>query len=509
MRFNRFIWDIYIQSQRGQKAVERFSHLTDDFIEPWCRILDISINEEFKDQYPSENISFDLPKLIRDMLSGSKFKNLEEATRYYQDVLVQEGIALETPDKKGKWNVVTTLGEYPEDWYDYVAGISLGLYLAQPDFFLPYNFRSKFNQLEEIHQIFNIPLPPIPGKYKKEERSFYYLSINQAWQEFRNLHELSSAEMCAFLYDFAIQFTTLMDASDLPDPSKVWLVTGGSWDFETVENATHDTVSYWGGNSAVRRGDILMMYIVSPHKYIHSIWRACSDGFIDPFFHYHSSIWISGRIKTQPVYFKELKQHLLLSQKPAVKGHFQGASGKTPFTVEEYEAILEIMENKGQDLSVLPKIPWSKELLQVDLQDERDVEVHLIEPFLKRLGYNQSDWIRQMPVRMGRGERNYPDYVIGAKEKRGEESAKMVLESKYQLSAHREFIDSFYQTKSYALRLQSKIMIMAAKEGVWVFPQTEGTFELKKVTHKTWSELNHPDGFHTVLSLIGRGNVLD
>lgn len=458
MRFNRFVWDIYIQSQRGQKAVERFSHLTDDFIEPWCRILDISINEEFKDQYPSENISFDLPKVIRDMLSGSKFKNLEEATRYYQDVLVQEGIALETPDKKGKWNVVTTLGEYPEDWYDYVAGISLGLYLAQPDFFLPYNFRSKFNQLEEIHQTFNIPLPPVPGKHKKEERCLYYLLINRAWQEFRNLH---------------------------------------------------DTVSYWGGNSAVRRGDILMMYIVSPHKYIHSIWRACSDGFIDPFFHYHSSIWISGRIKTQPVYFKELKQHLLLSQKPAVKGHFQGPSGKTPFTVEEYEAILEIMENKGQDLSVLPKIPWSKELPQVDLQDERDVEVHLIEPFLKRLGYNESDWIRQMPVRMGRGERNYPDYVLGAKEKRGEESAKMVLESKYQLSAHREFIDSFYQTKSYALRLQSKIMIMAAKEGVWVFPQTEGTFELKKVTHKTWSELNHPDGFHTVLSLIGRGNVLD
>ena len=136
------------------------------------------------------------------------------------------------------------------------------------------------------------------------------------------------------------------------------------------------------------------MYIVSPHKYIHSIWRACSDGFIDPFFHYHSSIWISGRIKTQSVYFKELKQHPLLSQKPAVKGHFQGPNGKTPFTAEEYEVILEIMKNKGQDLSVLPKIPWSKELPQVDLQDERDVELHLIEPFLKRLGYNESDWIR-------------------------------------------------------------------------------------------------------------------
>lgn len=113
-----------------------------------------------------------------------------------------------------------------------------------------------------------------------------------------------------------------------------------------------------------------------------------------------------------------------------------------------------------------------------------------------------------MPVRMGRGERNYPDYVFGPKTKRGEESAKMVLESKYQLSAHGEFIDSFYQTKSYALRLQSRVMVMAAKEGVWVFPQTQGGFELKKAIHKTWAELSHPDAFHDVLNLIGRGKIL-
>lgn len=508
MRFNRFIWDIYVQSRRGQKAVEQFSHLTDDFIAPWRRTYDIYVSEEFKDQYPSEKISFDLPKLVKDTVSSSKFKSLEEATRYYKDVLVQEGIAFEAPDKTGKMDVVFTFGAYTEDWCDYVAAVSLGLYLAQPGFFLPYNFRCKFNQLEEIHREFNIPLPPVPGKHQKEARGLYYLSISQAWQEFRNLHGLLPAEMCAFLYDFAPQFTTPMDASDLPSPSKVWLATGGSWDFETVEGATQDTVSSWGGNPAVRRGDILMMYVVSPHKYIHSIWRACSDGFIDPFFHYHGTIMICGCVKTPPVYFKELKQHPLLGQKPAVKSHFQGPSSKAPFTVQEYEAVLEIMKNKGQDLSVLPRIPWGDELPNVDLQNERDVEVQLIEPFLKRLGYREADWIRQMPIRMGRGERNYPDYVFGAKAKRGEESAKMVLESKYHLSAHREFIDSFYQAKSYALCLQSRIMVMAAKEGVWVFLRTEGGFELKKAIHKTWAELNHPDGFHAMLSLIGRGTIL-
>lgn len=191
----------------------------------------------------------------------------------------------------------------------------------------------------------------------------------------------------------------------------------------------------------------------------------------------------------------------------AVKASFQGPSSKTPFTVEEYEAVLEIMKSKGQNLSILPRIPSSNCVPSVDLLNERDVEVRLIEPFLKRLGYKESDWKRQMPVRMGRGERNYPDYAFGAKTKRGEESAKMILESKYQLSAEREFADAFYQTKSYALRLQSKIMAMGAREGIWVFPPHNGQFEIKKFVHRGWGELNHADAFHDVLCLIGKDVV--
>jgi hypothetical protein len=219
-------------------------------------------------------------------------------------------------------------------------------------------------------------------------------------------------------------------------------------------------------------------------------------------------VWICGKISTVPVTFSELKQHPLLSQKGAVRAHFQGPSSRTPFTVEEYEAILAIMKSKGQDLSVLPRIPLSDYQPPGDLLNERDVEVHLIEPFLKRLGYDEADWVRQMPVKMGRGERNYPDYALGAKTKRGEESARMVLESKYQLSAQREFVDAFYQVKSYALRLQCEVMAMAAKEGVWIFPSEKGAFSVRKVINKTWDELAHPDDFHEVLTQIGRDVVL-
>jgi hypothetical protein len=71
-----------------------------------------------------------------------------------------------------------------------------------------------------------------------------------------------------------------------------------------------------------------------------------------------------------------------------------------------------------------------------------------------------------MPVKMGRGERNYPDYCFGANPVRGEETAKMILESKYEIKTQKELLDAYFQTKSYAMRLQVEKFAIAAREGI-------------------------------------------
>jgi hypothetical protein len=274
-----------MQSERGKNAIERFSHLTSEFIDEWCRTIDFEFFDDFKEQFQVPNVSIDVPKLFRDSISRMKFKDFEEASNHYTGTMIEEGIPFEMADKNGKKEEVAGFPfEEEGEWYDYVAAISLGLYQGQPDYFLPYNFRTKFNQVEEIHATFDIPLQPVPGKSDKSGRCRYYAAINEVWQEFRLRHGLSPIEMCAFLYDFASEFITPMEAADLPSPSKVWLITGGSWDIETSDNATSDTVTRWSGNTAIRRGDILMLYLVSPRKSIDSIWRACTDVLI------HSSI---------------------------------------------------------------------------------------------------------------------------------------------------------------------------------------------------------------------------
>lgn len=165
------------------------------------------------------------------------------------------------------------------------------------------------------------------------------------------------------------------------------------------------------------------------------------------------------------------------------------------------------MMEKGQDISILPAIPKSNYLPQVDLLNERDVEIQLIEPLLQRLGYGNSDWIKQMPLKMGSGERYYPDYAIGANVKRGEESAKFLIESKFKLSSQKDFKDAFFQAKSYALRLQSKVFALASIEGICIFGLERGSFSIHQFIQKTWGELNHPDEFYKILQLIGKTAV--
>ena len=507
MEFNKFIWELYVQSERGKNALEKYSHLTPESVEQDLRIYNWKFCPYYAEKFDVDEIEIDISKLIFDTFSRFQISNLEFANNQYVSTLLYSVINYNMANKYGNLETAFSFPNNSTDLYDFVAAISLGLYSAHPEYFSFYDFQCKFSQLEEIHAVFNIPLPPIPGKNSKDERGLYYLVINKVWQEFRQLHGLSHVEFLAFLYDFAPQFITPLDATDLPSPSKVWVITGGSWDFEFVENATSDTVSRWGGNPNIRRGDILMMYCVSPQKFIHSIWRACSNGFVDPFFHYHGTVWICSKIEIEPVLFSELKEHPLLSQKPAIRGSFQGPSGKAAFTVEEYEAIIEITSRKGFDTSVIPRLPFSKFSFPAEINLERDVEIHLIEPLLKRLGYKETDWVRQMPVKMGRGERNYPDYAIGATSKRGEESAKFLLESKFQLSSTKDFTDAFYQAKSYALRLQSKVMALAAIEGIWVFPLLNGNFSIKNYVQKSWSELNHPDEYHKILQLIGKESI--
>ena len=315
--------------------------------------------------------------------------------------------------------------------------------------------------------------------------------------------------MCAFLYDFAPNFISDSTGSELPKPTKAWIIKGGindNDDYKNVREGGFHYTSHWQGYIDTRRGDIFVMYFLAPQKKIHFIARAMSDGFIDPYFFYHSTIWMQNPIPVSPIEFKELKAHLILGNNPGIKASMQGPSG-VPLTSQEYDAILEMIRDKGGDITNLPRLAKIDLPTDIEVLDEKDVEERLIEPFLLRLGYTASDWRRQVPVRMGRGERNYPDYIIGLKETKDHQSAKLILEAKYRITNQKQLREAFLQSNSYAYRLQSTISIVAAQEGIWICTLEKSRFDIEKNINKTWGELTTTDHFNEVKLLIGKGEI--
>lgn len=492
MRFNKYIWNLYKDSERSRTELNKWTPLDYFPNEKFALNAKESTIDNFKtgqlEKYIFEN------KVNYYQLRHDYFKNVYDFSKENIQELflnwIKNGITTH--------NFVIFPSNKPEYWIHQIKGISSLLYNLYPDYFFPYIFDCEFNKLEKICTEFEIPLPEIPRKKDYLKRALYYLDLCNAFQEFRKMFDLSPAEFCAFLYDFAAKNLLEIDDIEIPTPSKVWFVGGNKDNFKYLDSATEKSIDSWQCNIDTQRGDIIVMYCLSPRSYIHSIWRAQSDGFNDPFFHFYNVAYISQPIiLDQNISQRDLSNNLIWSSNPLIKKNLQGINGY-PIKYNEYLELLNMLEKKGQNISMLPIIKPTTRLDTDILLDERDVEINLIEPFFKIIGYSPKDWIRQMPVRMGRGERNYPDYCFGANEKRGEESAKMIVESKFEIKTKKQLLETYYQTKSYALRLQSEIFIIASKEGIWIFKQKDGIYNFETNDSFNWIELENPDSIFEI-----------
>lgn len=493
MEFNRFLWSLYRDSQEGRAAIERDIY---EFIKPDALSSGMSAFANLRQQ-------------INAYAAERAMKSLDEAQKLFTDI-ADENVSLSFVDDEGESFRMDFAGgkenpEYYSDVFSNIDGLSAGLHDAHPEFFTPYFFSRCFDKFQQICHFFGIVIHEIPGKLQKRERALYYLGVNRALYDFRKSHELSPQELNAFLYDFAPKNIATKESNEIPPPSRIWFVIGGvrNDDFEYLDSIDKSSTNYWQGNLETRRGDIILMWCASPRSYLHSIWRALDEGFNDPYFHFYSMIRVGAPIKITPIPFLEFSKHPLLGAMPAVRAHFQGTSGKA-FSVDGYVAICELLQQRGFDTSLLPSPPAVEEFSAAGLENERDVELKLLEPLLRNLGFAEADWIRQFPVRMGRGERNYPDYVLGGDPLHGEESALAVIECKFDINTSKELKETFIQAKSYVLRLQAKVLVLAARRGLWVFQERSDGFSIDHFTFKTWSELSHPDVLHEVSLVIGK-----
>ena len=177
-------------------------------------------------------------------------------------------------------------------------------------------------------------------------------------------------------------------------------------------------------------------------------------------------------------------------------------------TVQEYDAICAIAEKKGFDISRLPDAPEPIKLPAVETQNEREVEIKLLEPLLARLGFEEGEWERQVALKFGRSERGIPDYALLPERSRNGVSAKALIEAKFNILSEKERNEAFDQARSYAKQLSVSRMGIVARQGIWIYLTSDGKFDRDLGEAFTWPDLEEPERFARLLDLIGKDSLL-
>lgn len=475
MQFTRFVFDNYLQTDEGREALQFFKsfpkYVTEGdpnntikrFVD---NLLLIPLANEwyhFDQAFPQEVMYNDFEEFSEDVINRIR-QTLVEDGGTFRDIL--------------------------ED----IPNFSVSLYAESQQFAFPYLYPVHFFRIQEICDILGILLPPLPAKTRYEDKCLFYLKLCKVFYEFRCQFQLSPDEFCVLLYCFAQHFLSNPLCDELPTPLKSYIVGANSGiDEEYLRTISPMSVRYWQGNIETKLGDIILMYELSPKSQIGSVWRAITPGYDDPFRYYSGVIWIAHPTSIPPITLNELRENPVWSQKGLVKANMQGVAGR-PCSQEEYTALLDILRHKNFDISLLPTLTNGAPNIDILLLNERDVEIYLLEPFLKRLGLNERDWIRQMPLRMGRGIRYYPDYVIHADTERGNEKGAIVCEAKFRIPNNKQLKEDFFQAKSYARRLDCLGLILASCEGVWL-SLAQDDYNFEKLLFLGWGELVNPDIF--------------
>jgi hypothetical protein len=191
---------------------------------------------------------------------------------------------------------------------------------------------------------------------------------------------------------------------------------------------------------------------------------------------------------------------------PLVKGSMQGINGRV-ITKPYYDCLLALLQGKGVDTSALPQLE-EVEIEDVDLRNERDVEQHLLEPLLAELGFQPSDWIRQMKLRVGRSEKAIPDYVLLPAERREDHAprAAWVWEAKFSIRSHQQLRKDFEQAASYARLVSALGVSLLSREGLWLSLRQDD-YVLAKAKHWSMAQIRTPDNIADIRAISGRHKV--
>lgn len=308
---------------------------------------------------------------------------------------------------------------------------------------------------------------------------------------------LSTYELYAFLYDFAPKYVGGTDSyliKDLPAPASAYFIGADQNDRFLAQNKNGVTI--WQCNPDTRAGDMIVMYLRTPVSAVNSIWRACSLGFVDPFFFYYRCVFISNPVEIKPFTLNEIRKDRIFKELPIVRKNMQGINGVELYP-SVYNHLVEISKAK------VPALEYSGTKTDSEYVNEKAVETMLIKPLIQKLGYRENEYKQQMYVEIGNHNKALiPDFVLLPDERRGFASGFAIIEAKRSIKSEKALKEVMVQARSYAKILTAKYCAVASMEKIWIAQRKDGYEQL--IFQASWEMLNNADTFYDLSKILGR-----
>lgn len=511
-------WDIYKQSAEGQRLLKLFSFEGDELetvrdIYEYVGQTDNMINpEEESLRYEWFTSNLMLQGIIPD---GDITKdNYEKIVRSF------ELRAIYTDNEECQF-----LGDRERDLVlaahkirekcTFMHILSLFLY-TQDDDFIPILYQHHFFLIKNFAEQIGLELPEIPRARDYFEYLMYYYDICMAAKQFREEHNMTPEEFCTCLYGFAPnQEEDTVKDSKLPQPINVWFTGASKHDYRELLSKDITKNVVWACNERTRRGDIVVVYCLSPYSMIHSIWRAESGGFFNPFDHYHCRTTLTQCVKLdKPIGFNQFVSDSYFSQLPIVSKNLQGING-VELSATSYMELLRLIRDNGESTDKFPKlfIPQNWEPIVLDKgQPEKSVEEKIvIKKLLPLLDYEVGDWDRQLSQKAGRKEKAIPDFVFFKRGEKHAENAPFVLEVKADMKGEREIHEAYTQGRSYARLMRAPLFANCDKERLIIYKCKGDDYNYQHpIFENHWSAIFGSDEVKSMLiKIIGRSVIAD
>ena len=344
--------------------------------------------------------------------------------------------------------------------------ISIFLYYGH-EFFKPMLCRSSFHIIVRNCERLEIDLPEYPKAKDYKGFMMWYYDFCEVLNDFQKKYNMTDAELCACLYGFASNLEDDEEKTELPTPINVWMTGASGEDYKHLE-ALDNNYSLWACNENTRRGDIVVIYALSPHSHIHSIWRADSEGVFNPFDYYQARTHVTDGVKIPPISLAEMKADPVFGKLPMLNNNLQVINGKR-LPTWAYQALLRMIKAKGGNMSKIPVLFEAQDWNPGEIKLEKDVEEKCLIPCLESLGYKEGDWTRQLSLKAGREEKAIPDFVFFPYGEVHAENAPLIIEAKKNMSSERERDKAYRQGRSYAKMLDAPIMGICDEERLVVY----------------------------------------